>query len=121
MRDDAKSPRTTGVSMRRGYLILAAAACGLCLFTLITLAQPQSQERRPDLQHGALIAAQGTASGTFTLREWQRGYRKNSPDEMAVVAQKLNDYDIGAVAAYYQQSGSPLKLAEAQLNAQTKE
>jgi cytochrome c553 len=53
---------------------------------------------------------------TFTLREWQRGYRKNSPDQMAVVAQKLNDQDIQAVAAYYRQVASPLKVAEAEPN-----
>ena len=34
---------------------------------------------------------------------WQRGYRVNSPDGMAVVARALNDREIEAVAAYYQQ------------------
>jgi hypothetical protein len=86
---------------RRGYLILAAAAGVLCLLGLITLARSQNQERAPDPQHGALIAAQGTACGanynTFTLREWwQRDYRENSHYQMGVVAQKLNDQDIPA-------------------------
>jgi cytochrome c553 len=81
--DDAKSPRTTGVS--------------------------------------PYLAGQYATYITFTLREWQRGYRKNNPDQMAVVAKKLSAQEIAAVAAYYQQSGSPLKLAEAQPNVQTKE
>jgi len=51
---------------------------------------------------------------TFTLREWQRGYRKNSPDQMAVQAKKLNDQEIAAVSAYYQQVASPVNVAEAQ-------
>jgi cytochrome c553 len=34
---------------------------------------------------------------------WQRGFRKNSPNEMAQVAKELNDQEIAAVAAYYQQ------------------
>ena len=51
---------------------------------------------------------------TFTLREWKRGYRKNSPDQMAIQAKKLNDQEIAAVSAYYQQVASPVKVAEAQ-------
>jgi cytochrome c553 len=39
----------------------------------------------------------------FTLHMWQRGYRKNSPDVMEAFAQKLDDQQIAAVAAYYQQ------------------
>lgn len=50
----------------------------------------------------------------FTLREWQRGFRKNSPDAMAVMAKKLDEHEIAAVAAYYQQVRSPLEAAEAQ-------
>jgi cytochrome c553 len=37
------------------------------------------------------------------LQMWQRGFRKNSPNEMAQVAKELNDQEIAAVAAYYQQ------------------
>jgi cytochrome c553 len=48
---------------------------------------------------------------TFTLDMWRKGYRKNSANSMAVVAQKLNDEEIAAVAAYYQQVGSPLETA----------
>jgi cytochrome c553 len=47
----------------------------------------------------------------FTLQMWQRGYRKNSPDAMGAVAKKLDDQEIAAVAAYYQQVNSPLESA----------
>jgi cytochrome c553 len=41
----------------------------------------------------------------FTLQMWQKGFRKNSPDAMAVIAKTLDDQDVAAVAAYYQQLG----------------
>jgi cytochrome c553 len=47
----------------------------------------------------------------FTLQMWQEGFRKNSPDAMEVIAKKLDDQDILAVAAYYQQVNSPLGTA----------
>ena len=47
----------------------------------------------------------------FTLQMWQEGFRKNSPDAMGAIAKKLDDQDILAVAAYYQQVNSPLKAA----------
>ena len=50
----------------------------------------------------------------FTLREWQRGFRKNSPNQMAVVAGKLDEQEIAAVAAYYQQVLSTPKAAKTQ-------
>ena len=34
---------------------------------------------------------------------WRRGYRKNSQEIMLIFANKLDDQDIAAVAAYYQQ------------------
>jgi cytochrome c553 len=40
----------------------------------------------------------------FTLHMWQRGYRKNSPGLMETFAKNLNDQEIDAVAAYYQQA-----------------
>jgi cytochrome c553 len=40
---------------------------------------------------------------SFELRMWQRGFRKSSPEGMAVIAKLLNDQDIAAVAAYFQQ------------------
>jgi cytochrome c553 len=47
----------------------------------------------------------------FTLQMWQEGFRKNSPDTMEVIAKKLDDQEILAVAAYYQQVSSPLGVA----------
>ena len=44
----------------------------------------------------------------FTLQMWQEGFRKNSPDAMGAIAKQLDDQDILAVAAYYQQVNSPL-------------
>jgi cytochrome c553 len=39
----------------------------------------------------------------FQLTMWQRGFRNNSPDEMADIAKRLDAQDIAALAAYYQQ------------------
>jgi cytochrome c553 len=49
------------------------------------------------------LAGQYAPYIVLELRMWQRGYRKNSPYEMAVVARALDDREIAAVAAYYQQ------------------
>jgi cytochrome c553 len=49
------------------------------------------------------LAGQYAIYIAFELRMWQRGYRKNSPDGMAVVARALDEREIAAVAAYYQQ------------------
>jgi cytochrome c553 len=49
------------------------------------------------------LAGQYAQYIALELRMWQRGFRKNSPDEMAVVAKALDDQEIAAVAAYYQQ------------------
>jgi cytochrome c553 len=43
---------------------------------------------------------------TFTLREWQRAYRKSSSNEMGEVAGHLDEQDIAALAAYFQQARS---------------
>lgn len=50
----------------------------------------------------------------FTLQMWQQGYRKNSPDAMAVVAKKLDDQEVAAVAAYYQQVRSTLEALQSE-------
>ena len=39
----------------------------------------------------------------FTLQMWKSGFRKNSPDLMGPIAKQLDDQEIAAVAAYYQQ------------------
>jgi cytochrome c553 len=45
---------------------------------------------------------------------WQQGYRKNSPDAMGVIANKLDSEEIAAVAAYYQNVQSTLETVESQ-------
>src|SRR6516164_555847 len=49
----------------------------------------------------------------FTLQMWQEGFRKNSPDAMEAIAKTLDDEEILAVAAYYQQVNPPLGGTEA--------
>lgn len=49
-------------------------------------------------QYGGYIASE--------LRMWQSGLRKSSPEAMGQIAKRLDDQDIAAVAAYYQQVGS---------------
>jgi cytochrome c553 len=39
----------------------------------------------------------------FELRMWQRGFRKTSPDAMGHIVMNLDDRDIDALAAYFQQ------------------
>jgi cytochrome c553 len=55
------------------------------------------------------LAGQYAPYIAFELKMWQQGYRKNSPDAMAVVAKTLDPADITAVAAYYQQVRSPVE------------
>ena len=50
----------------------------------------------------------------FALEMWRQGFRRTSPGSMAVIAKKLDDQDIAAVAAYYQQVQSPLETVESQ-------
>ena len=50
----------------------------------------------------------------FTLQMWRQGFRNNSPDAMGVIANKLDDQEIAAVAAYYQQVKSTLETAQSQ-------
>jgi cytochrome c553 len=49
------------------------------------------------------LAGQYAQYITFELQMWQRGYRKNSQEVMLRIAGKLDDQDIAALAAYYQQ------------------
>jgi cytochrome c553 len=50
----------------------------------------------------------------FTLQMWRQGFRKNSPDAMGVIANKLDDQEIATVAAYYQQVQSTIEMVESQ-------
>ena len=47
----------------------------------------------------------------FTLQMWQQGFRKNSLNTMGVIAKKLDDREIAAVSAFYQQVHSSLEAA----------
>jgi cytochrome c553 len=49
------------------------------------------------------LAGQYAHYTEFELRMWQQGIRKNSAEGMAVIAKLLNEQDIAAVAAYFQQ------------------
>jgi cytochrome c553 len=55
--------------------------------------------------HGPIpyLAGQYARYIAFELQMWQRGYRKSSPEVMFMIATKLDDQDIAALAAYYQQ------------------
>jgi cytochrome c553 len=50
------------------------------------------------------LGGQYASYTTLQLRMWQRGFRKNSPEAMALFARKLDEQEIAAVAAYYQQA-----------------
>jgi cytochrome c553 len=60
------------------------------------------------------LAGQYAPYIAFELRMWQRGFRNNSPAAMAVVAKDLNDQEIAAVAAYYQQARGSSEAAASQ-------
>ncbi len=49
------------------------------------------------------LAGQYSQYIVFTLKEWKHGFRKSSAEAMGVVAQKMSDQDIAAVAVYFQQ------------------
>ena len=49
------------------------------------------------------LAGQYAHYTAFELQMWQRGFRKSSPDAMDDIAKHLDDQDIAAVAAYFQQ------------------
>jgi cytochrome c553 len=53
------------------------------------------------------LAGQFSQYITSQLQAWQQGQRKNSHDVMAVIARQLDDRDIVAVSAYYQQVRAP--------------
>jgi cytochrome c553 len=54
---------------------------------------------------------------SFELRMWKLGFRRTSTDAMALIAPQLNERDIAALAAYYQQLATqtpPAQLPPAQ-------
>jgi cytochrome c553 len=52
------------------------------------------------------LAGQYATYTAFALQMWKRGFRKNSPGVMGLFAKKLDDGEIAALAAYYQQARS---------------
>ena len=50
------------------------------------------------------LAGQYAHYTAFELEMWRRGLRRNSPEAMALFAGKLDDQEIQALAAYYQQA-----------------
>ena len=58
----------------------------------------------PDEAHySAAHLPDHVAAPTLELQTWRRGFRNSSPDSMAPIAKRLDDQQIAAVAAYYQQ------------------
>jgi len=53
------------------------------------------------------LAGQYAQYIAFTLHMWKSDFRKNSPEMMAPIAKQLDDQEIAAVAAYYQQARRP--------------
>jgi cytochrome c553 len=52
------------------------------------------------------LAGQYAHYTAFELMMWQHGFRRNSPEAMALFATKLDDQEIAALAAYFQQARS---------------
>jgi cytochrome c553 len=57
------------------------------------------------------LAGQYAPYIVFELRMWQRDFRKSSPNQMADVAKLLNEQEIAAIAAYYQQVRGSAEVA----------
>jgi len=57
------------------------------------------------------IAGQYAHYTAFELKMWQQGFRRNSPEAMALFARKLDDQEIAALAAYFQQARSSASAA----------
>ena len=52
------------------------------------------------------LAGQYEHYTAFELQMWQRGFRRNSPTTMTLFSKLLDDQEVAALAAYYQQLGS---------------
>ena len=55
------------------------------------------------------LAGQYAHYTAFQLQMWRQGFRRNSPEAMALFARKLDDHEIQAIAAYYQQAAAQPK------------
>jgi cytochrome c553 len=60
------------------------------------------------------LGGQYASDIALQLRMWKRGFRKDNPETMVLFAKELDDEEIAAVAAYYQQVRSAGQLAGAQ-------
>jgi cytochrome c553 len=60
------------------------------------------------------LAGQYASYTALQLRMWKRGFRRDNPETMVLFAKELDDEEIAAVAAYYQQVRSASQLAGAQ-------
>ena len=60
------------------------------------------------------LAGQYASYTALQLRMWKRGFRRDSTGTMVLFAMELDDQEIAAVAAYYQQARSAGQLADAQ-------
>jgi cytochrome c553 len=60
------------------------------------------------------LAGQYASYSALQLRMWKRGFRRDNSETMVLFAKELDDQEIAAVAAYYQQVRSAGQLAGAQ-------
>ena len=60
------------------------------------------------------LAGQYASDIALQLRMWKRGFRRDNPETMVLFAKELDDEEIAAVAAYYQQVRSASQLAGAE-------
>jgi cytochrome c553 len=57
------------------------------------------------------LAGQYASDIALEWRMWRRGFRKSSPGAMACLAEYLNDQEIAAAAAYYEQDRTAIEAA----------
>jgi len=60
------------------------------------------------------LAGQYAPYIVLECRTWRRGFRKSSPGAMACLAERLNDQEIAAASAFYEQVQPPIDAAASQ-------
>ena len=60
------------------------------------------------------LAGQYAHYTAVQLQMWRKGFRSNSPEAMGLIAGKLDDHEIQAIAAYYQQVPPPTSRRRSQ-------
>src|SRR5258706_19182 len=73
------------------------------LNVMLTTALRTGAVRFRGLPASPYLGGQNDLSPAFQLAMGKRGFRKNSPASMAGIAKRLDDQEIAAVAAYFQQ------------------